>query len=76
MKKEYIKPASSVIEIKEAICGHVDSQGRWHLLGNQFIQEYQQENSIVENPYNVFNDSLSSSSDFLKFNNKIWSDEW
>lgn len=74
--KKYIKPSFIVIDIKEPICGHYDSQGRWDWWGRQFVNEYFQEETSEEKLYNVFEDSLSNNSDFLKFNNKVWADQW
>ena len=74
--KKYIKPVCISIEVKESICGHYDSTGRWHLLGNQIVNEYFKEDTPTQDTYQVFNDSLSSNSDFLKFNNKVWEDQW
>ena len=77
MKQKYIKPDFKVMEIQEPICGHYDSTGRWHLFGNQFINEYYGESQLTfPEQHDLFIDSLSNSSDFLKFNSKVWQDQW
>ena len=74
--KQYVKPSFELIDINEPICGHYDSQGRWHLLGNQFINEYYGETPTIPESYDVFSDSLMVGDDFLKFNSKVWADQW
>ena len=64
------------MEIQEPICGHYDSQGRWDWWGRQFVNEYFQEETPEEKLYNVFEYTLSNNSDFLKFNSKVWADQW